>query len=43
VFFSADADADMNGDNFVDFADLTLFSGAFFQAPGPSCCGIPLP
>jgi len=43
VFFSADADADLNGSGFVDFADLTLFSDSFFQAPGPSCCGTPLP
>jgi len=35
VFFTADADADLDGTGFVDFADLTLFSEAFFQARDP--------
>ena len=36
VFFTADADADLNGDNRVDFADLALMKSRFFGEPGPS-------
>ena len=41
VFFTTDADADLDGTGFVDFADLTLFRGSFFQAPGRSCIDLP--
>ena len=28
--------ADLNGDGFVDFLDLSIFRSLFLQAPGPS-------
>ncbi|MEL7449799.1 MAG: hypothetical protein AAFN78_11355, partial [Pseudomonadota bacterium] len=36
VFFTNDADADLNLDGTVNFADLGAMKAAFFQAPGPS-------
>jgi hypothetical protein len=36
VFFSADTDADLDGDGKVDFADLAIQKSMFFQPPGPS-------
>jgi len=39
VFFTNDADADLNGDGAVNFGDLALLKTAFFLPPGPS--GVP--
>ena len=36
VFFSADANADLDGDGVVNFLDLGQLRSRFFQAPGPS-------
>ena len=36
VFFTTDADADLNGDGAVNFADLGLLKSMFFQPLGPS-------
>ena len=36
VFFTADADADLNGDGSVDFLDLGLMKSLFFMPPGPA-------
>jgi hypothetical protein len=35
-FFSTDADADLNGDGRVNFADLGIMKPRFFLPPGPS-------
>ena len=39
VFFTTDADADLDGSGSVDFIDLATLKSSFFQAPGPS--GVP--
>jgi hypothetical protein len=36
VFFSTNADADLNGDGFVNFADLAIMKRGFFKKPGPA-------
>lgn len=36
VFFGADADADLDGDGVVGFADLARFRALFLLPPGPS-------
>jgi hypothetical protein len=36
VFFTADPDADLNGDDNVNAADLAILKDMFFDAPGPS-------
>ena len=36
VFFTADPDADLNGNGNVNAADLTILKDMFFDAPGPS-------
>ena len=36
VFFSADANADFNGDGVVNVIDLGTLKAFFFLAPGPS-------
>jgi hypothetical protein len=41
VFFDpGDLDADLNGDQRVNFGDLALLKQVFFDGPGPS--GVPL-
>ena len=35
-FFSADPDADLNGDGFVNATDLAILKSFFFKPPGPS-------
>lgn len=45
VIFTGDADADLNGDESVNFIDLGIMKASFFQPPGPSglpnACGGP--
>ena len=35
-FFTADPDADLNGDDVVNFMDLSILKAGFFQPPGPN-------
>jgi hypothetical protein len=39
VFFTSDANADLNGDGSVNAIDLGIIRQGFFQPPGPS--GVP--
>jgi hypothetical protein len=36
VFFKTDEDADLNGDDAVNFVDLAIMKESFFKAPGPA-------
>jgi hypothetical protein len=36
VFYTEDADADLNGDGIVNYFDLGTMQLNFFQPPGPS-------
>jgi hypothetical protein len=36
MFFSADADADLNSDGIVNAGDLSIMKQYFFMPPGPS-------
>jgi YD repeat-containing protein len=40
---AAEENADFNGDGLINLSDFSLFRAQFGQAPGPSCCGDPLP
>ncbi len=39
VFFTSNTDADLDGNDNVDFADLAIVRGSFFMPPGPSASG----
>ena len=36
AFFTADPDADLDGNGIVNFLDLAVMKQSFFQPPGPS-------
>ena len=41
MFFTANPEADLNGDKMVDFADLAILKSMFFSAPGPGPGEVP--